>query len=173
MPQKKIVDKKPHTDKDILSFLRDEYSDKTAPFNFSVFMLLNKPEKLQKLWDTYKAEILPSFIERFPGKRLSLWYSFDAPRQQDMGTGAIYEGTLPVYRRIIQGNDFPTFCVWRYKGVPVLHSDKDILVENECSFLRRYNLLTIEEEKKLRPEDFEKPESFFAILDERKTIRPY
>jgi hypothetical protein len=173
MPLRKTLERKPLADPDVWDFLHDRYPSNSEPYNFEVFSLLGDSRKLESLWREYRSEILPAYVQNHSGRRPSLWYQFDSPRQQDMGTDAIYEGTLPAYRRIIQGDDFPTFCVWRYKGVPVIHSDKDILVENECSFLRRYNLLTEEEIERLQPEDFEKVESFHSILSARMKIKPY
>ena len=154
-------------------FLKDEYDSNSD--NFEIFLLDGPHAKdiLQRAWYDHKENILSDWISKRPGTRPSLWYQFTSPRQANMGTDFCLEGKLPAYRRVIQGEAFPTLCTWRYKGIAMIHSDADILVESECSFLRRHTLLTTDEAKKLKPEDFEKTESFFSILEERKRIKPY
>lgn len=182
MPYKKPVEKKPHRNDEIWKFLSDEYPGDAEPYSFDVFMLLDSSE-LQKLWDEYKDEILESYISKFPGKRPSLWWTFSGPMIEVNWPGVIY---IVEPRQKISGyfylpwTDGKSLKPWYYKGIPVASGlfdmydfEKDMAYfEAEATYLKRHELLTEDEERRLTDGDF-KPQGADEILFERSKIKPY
>jgi hypothetical protein len=124
--------------------------------------------KLKKYWRQHKVDILPSWRFEHPGSRPWAWWLFDAPealRHRLGGQGTAdhqvfskaEEIFFGVHVSYIQDDDLDA-----YKSVgeilppftqPFDHENAPQW-ESEASYLQRHGLLTIEEERRLKPVDF-------------------
>lgn len=130
--------------------------------------LLRNPDgaELQQLWGQYGDEIVGEWAIRRPGSRPRCWWRWDAPRQPPgRYPRAWFDGELPEPRRRLGGrgrlwSEQFTAIVTDYEmGLPggewidVDPSDVPIF-ESQAAYLKRFNLLTADEVKHLKPADF-------------------
>lgn len=112
-----------------LAYLTDDDAHIQGFNDFSLWCLRNGETGFdgtkgpRELWDEYRDEFLPAFIEKHPGKRPTPWWQWDAPRWNDPYVGHYYHGTLPDPRRRIGGIGTPCYEVLAYvpafdKGIP-------------------------------------------------------
>lgn len=127
----------------------------------------------KNLWAVNRAHLLPEFIRDNPGRRPNVWWSHEAPREP-VGThpGCYYDGKLSLLRGRLGGIGAPAHerlaLVPLYKfGVPSMWVGVDLdnppAFESQPTYLRRHNLLSPAELRRLRPADFE-PESVVDIF---------
>jgi len=182
MPVRLTLDRKPIADPAIWKFLNDDLPGDMKDYPIQIFVLLNDPQVLRKLWNEYKPEILPRYIEKCPGRRPSLWWDFSAPQVRVSWPGV---SELSEPRQKISG-----FCFlpWdngkslkpRYfKGVPVVSGVFDIYdindpayFESEAQYLKRHGLLSKVEAEQLNNDAFQ-PVSFLDVMLERRKLRLY
>lgn len=89
--------------------------------------------KPKELWEQYREEFLPKFVEKHPGKRPWPWWQHDAPRWNDPFEGTFFHGTPCEPRQRIGGTGTPDYEVLAYvphfaKGIPtgwVTQSEED------------------------------------------------
>lgn len=168
MPIKKTIKKREKCDPDIWAYLNDEYEGKSL----EVFLIEGSKSERESLWNEYRDEILERWIDKKPGTRPSLWWEFDAPRQQ-MGIwpGCCWDGELPEPRKRLGGTGIVAWLKLNvkpcyFKGIPKLWHSIDYaalpLFESEAAYLKRYGLLSSEEMQRVKENDYE-PVSLDAI----------
>jgi hypothetical protein len=171
MPKRKLLVKKARCKPDVWAFLNDQDLPSDG-WTFDIFDLYGDPEKEESLWRKYSEEILTEWIKKTPGTRPSLWWSYNAPKQPDTGSGWFYEGKLLELRRAENDEELDE-TIWLYKGVPVINYSEEIFFESEASYLKRHGLLTNAEKKILTEKDFNALEPLSQILAQRIKIKPY
>jgi len=169
-------------DREMLAFVSDQYPGDSQPYNMGIHLLLNDRKALHGLWNDYRDYVLPEFVEMNPGKRLSLWWEYDAPQINTTWPGVtrITDPRIKVSGYLyLPWDSGKSIKPYYHKGIPCLSRVFDIyLVENpamfesEATYLKRHGLLSKTEESQLTETDFA-PESFLDVLLERKKIRPY
>jgi hypothetical protein len=181
MPLRKTLERKPLADPDVWDFLHDRYPSDSEPYNFEVFSLLGDSTKLESIWCEYQSEILESYISKYPGKRVSHWWTFDGPQVEVKWPG-VSRITEP--RRLISGYCFLPWANKKalkpnyYKAIPNVSKIFDVYdlnepayFESEASYLQRHGLL-LKNESQLTEHAFA-PVNFLDVMMERRALRPY
>jgi len=170
---RKRITRKFHNLKDFeLAFLRDDPQELPGWPGFGLWNLrrghggLGDDRSPKALWAEHKAEFLPEFIRKNPGRRPVAWWLYDSPRW-DRKFGAWFDGTLMEPRKQLSGAGAAPWdagqCVvpWHAYGLPCVWESYDPAdpprFESEVVYLERHGLLTNAEKKILenRPEAFE------------------
>ena len=152
-----------------LCYLQDAPGDDLDGLDsIELFDLRTGAYPARKIWEEHRDAFLPEFIQRNPGQRPAGWWAWDCPRQADKDIDCFWHGTLPEERLWASGGGFEVNGVPHYaRGVPSYaeYDEADPpMFESQASFLRRWNLLTSAELKKLKAEDYDKTESIEDIL---------
>ena len=173
--------------------LTGQYMNKEG--EVEVLLLCCKTDALKNAWESCREEIMPEWIKKHPVTRPFGWWKFDGPRQQDQGSGAWFEGTLPEPRQRLGGIGRPASDVLAYvpcfdKGRPTRWISKEEedgynfegvaidpnnppVFESVAVYLQRLDLLTPAEKVHLRkhPELME-PEKIEFEEDESRLKTP-
>ena len=112
--------------------------------DWNLFQCRWRKEKTREYWEAHRDEILPSWVERFPGTRPWGWWQVEAPLpRQEIGHDPPTEWTLgDVYVRGLP-----------YDCDPPPYDQLDSY-ESEATYLSRQGLLLKGEKKRLKKKDF-------------------
>jgi hypothetical protein len=139
-----------------------------------------RPGALERLWETWRDDLLAAWVAAHPGSRPHAWWQVDAPgpRERRGGTGTpahevlayapVYDCGIPAYWVTtwdatyyrgeavdVAGN--PIGLEYRgrdFRGVPIDPEDPPRF-ESEAAYLARHELLTDAERARLTSADFE------------------
>jgi hypothetical protein len=141
--------------------------------SMDLFNLQGSTSEQHELWDAYGGEVVLQWIQERPGTRPSLWWEYTAPKQPKRDKDGYFSGRLPEPRLLIDstGED-DHFHYYYFKGVEVYSIDPNVFIESEPAYLRRHNLMSDEEIRRLTAADYE-PVRASDILEERKIRRSY
>jgi hypothetical protein len=155
----------------VLAFLRDEPQELPGFAGYTLWCLrhgmrgLDWNREPENLWREHKAEFLPQFIRKNPGRRPAAWWNHDAPRWNQK-FGAWFDGTLMEPRRQLGGKGSAPWDAgrpivpWYAYGIPVIWDGFDPedppCFEAQATYLQRFGVLTAAEQQILR----DRPEAF-------------
>lgn len=113
--------------------------------------------EFEKIWKSHRDKVLADFIRKYPGHRPWVWWEFNAleSRKQISGKGVVswerYPAIKPLYSYGAPGSWYE-----------IDESDPPFY-ESEATFLKRHDILTLSEKKKLKSHDFE-PVNILEII---------
>ncbi len=127
-------------------------------------------KECKAVWDPAKDPILQDWIRKFPGTRCSWWWLFDAPRlsaeeaKRHEWDDSYFLPQICEPRKRISGSGIPAHEIEGLVpefdcGIPVDWRETDPrnppTFESQAEYLRRHDLLTPEEKRRLKQKDFE------------------
>lgn len=109
----------------------------------------NDQRAMQVAWEKLRDSLLPSFIEKHPGRRPYAWWKFDAPERRRRINGKLHPFDNPKrkawIKRTINSTGYPSadFYVLSF-GKPAVFcvpADWNAVYETEADYLSRLGLL--------------------------------
>jgi len=146
MPRKPIKSKRRRSEVEVpkwavnFLFIGKEPTETT----WESYRMKYETELQREAWEQIRADVVPAWIRQHPGQRPYGWWAFDSPepRKKIGGKGLSFEQrTQPKHVRYFFGIPAGPFMQ--------LDASDPLMYESEPAFLKRHNLLTPTEIKKL------------------------